>query len=821
MKRTKKRLVCGLLMLNVCFAALLALFTACKGGGPTVREVYSNLDNAQMYELAEIGVEIDLDENINVYDASQINVAACIEDEQGNSYNVPMFWYEEYSRRLNGQREVLTKVGEGQFRMRFTPRSAGEYTYYISIVRNGVASRYPEEGTRSFSVKPGTKDAFLTVSDDHRHLEYDNGSPFVGIGNNFCGWEWAGDDHLDGTYGDDRWFQQLAANGGNMTQFDLCEGDQLEWTREDGELEWSDCYNGLGYYNQKIGFKTDYKVNLADELGLFYRLTLYHWGDFDIGTESFSEWGWARNPYNSANGGPVDNVTDFFTDPEAKRATKNYLRYVVARWGYSPSLMLYELWNEVDAELMVWGNGGDYYTALSGITSWHTEMAEYIKSLDIYDHLVSTSCGSSADDSGADLWALESMDLTTVHRYTIHNNWFGEQQYESVKAVKRIVNARFAAADKPTFLGEYGLSPSGDIQRENDREGVSFHNGLYSSIFSNSLGTTMHWTWGSYVDEYNLYSHYRAVNTLFKGADLRNAAAFDNLSVPAGDGVMWYMGLRCGNNRAYLWIKDSKHDYNYMLEGYTQPLQIQARTISLTGMAPGEYTIEFIDTYADETIDTVTATAGENGALEVSYPAFTRDIAAKVVKTEDYYQSCDIVSGGDDFVPTASYTKQNAASVTIYANGYDIGASADSGRFAYLTVSGDFTYTARMDKTNYSASGAKGGLMVRESIISASKMAFIGCYNNGMYLALHRKATSLPATFSNYGHAELGTYLRIVRSGNKLSTYISEDGINFVQVSELEYETLPDTLLVGVMASNRNATGYNKAIFNDITLIKG
>ena len=111
--------------------------------------------------------------------------------------------------------------------------------------------------------------------------------------------------------------------------------------------------------------------------------------------------------------------------------------------------------------------------------------------------------------------------------------------------------------------------------------------------------------------------------------------------------------------------------------------------------------------------------------------------------------------------------------------------------------------------------------MVRESIISASKMAFIGCYNNGMYLALHRKATSLPATFSNYGHAELGTYLRIVRSGNKLSTYISEDGINFVQVSELEYETLPDTLLVGVMASNRNATGYNKAIFNDITLIKG
>lgn len=55
--------------------------------------------------------------------------------------------------------------------------------------------------------------------------------------------------------------------------------------------------------------------------------------------------------------------------------------------------MLYELWNEVDAELWYGGTAADYYTALSGITSWHTEMAEYIKSLDIYDHLVSTSCG--------------------------------------------------------------------------------------------------------------------------------------------------------------------------------------------------------------------------------------------------------------------------------------------------------------------------------------------------------------------------------------------------------------------------------------------
>lgn len=803
-------------------AAFTALAACSKDGEGGIKEVYSNLDHAQMYELAEFGLDIDVSEDVNVYDSRDINVTARIEDAAGNSYSVPMFYYEEYSRRLNGNREVLTKVGDGQFRMRYTPRTAGTHSYYVTVIRDGEMTRYPEKGVKTFEVKPGTKDAFLTVSEDNRHLEFDNGSPFVGIGNNFCGWEWAGDDHLDGTYGDDRWFQQIAASGGNMIQFDLCEADQLEWTKVEGELEWSDCYDGLGYYNQKIGFKTDYKVNLADELGLFYRFSLYHWGDFDIGTETFSEWGWARNPYNVANGGPAQDVADFFVNEEAKRATKNYLRYAVARWGYSPTLMIWELWNEVDAQLMVWGGNDDYYTSLSGVTSWHSEMAKYVKSLDIYSHPVSTSCGNSADDSGSALWAIDDMDMTTIHRYTIHNNWFGETQYESVKAVKRIINARFDAANKPTFLGEYGLSPSGDIQRENDREGVAFHNGLYSSIFSNAIGTTMHWTWGSYVDEYNMYEHYRAVSTLFKGADLRFAMPFDNLSRAAGDGVMWYMGLRTqANNRAYLWIKDSKYDYNWILDGYKTPLEIATGTISVEGMLAGEYAIEFLDTYENEVISTIYATAGADGVLTVEYPAFQRDIAAKIVKLEDYYQSEDMVSGGDDFVPTASYTKQNETSVTLYANGYDIGGSADAGRFAYLTVTGDFTYTVRLDRTNYSASGAKGGVMVRESLNSASKMAFIGCQNNGDFFALHRKKIGLSATFENYGHAELGTYLRVVRKDNTMTTYLSEDGIHFVKVSEMIYDELKETLMVGVMASNRNATGYNKAIFNDIILVRG
>ena len=814
----KKKFIIGVLV------ALFIISTcACigknKGKDYNIQTVYSNLFNAQMYQLAEEGYSLDLDESINVYDSNQINLTAVISSPDGKEYSVPMFYYEEYDRRLTGDREVLYKVGDGQFRFRFTPRAAGEYEYYIKIVEGSEISRYPANGNMTFTAKPGTKDAFLTVSEDGRHLVFDNGTCFIGAGHNLCGWEWAGDDHLDGTFGDDRWFQQLAANGGNMTQFDLCEADQLEWTKLEGELEWSDCYNGLGYYNQKIGYKTDYKVNLCDNLGLYYRFTLYHWGDFDQGIESFSEWGWARNPYNTANGGVADTVTEFFTKEEAKAASRNYIRYCVARWGYSPSMMLWELWNEVDAEKMCWTEGMDYYTGgTSAVVSWHDEMAKYVKSLDIYSHPVSTSTGNSADDSGNDLWLLDSIDITTVHRYTMHNSWFGETNYDAVRAVKHIANARFTTTNKPTYLGEYGLSPSGEIQRENDKEGISFHNGLWSGIFSNCVGTTMHWTWGSYVDEYDLYGHYKAINLTFKGANIIGAQPFDNVNaVDPSIGQIWYMGLRCKNNdRAYLWVKDSMYDYPYTSTGY-QAMQIAAGSIKISEMKAGEYFVEYIDTYSGEIYDVRNISTSTN-VLEVPYPEFYKDIAIRVIHANNYYQSEDIAVTGANFTPSVGYTHQNENGITLYAPGVDIGGSGDSGRFAYLMVTGDFIYTARLDKFNYSWHGAKAGLMARCDLLSGSKMAFIGCYDNANYIAMQRKSTAVNAVGTNYGCAELGAYLRLQRVGNTISTYISFDGKEFIKVSEMTYKTLPDQMMVGVMASNRNAYGYNKAIFSDVTL---
>ena len=104
----------------------------------------------------------------------------------------------------------------------------------------------------------------------------------------------------------------MAQNGANLTQFDFCEGDQIEWTPCDNELPFSEDWKGLNEYNQQNAWKMDRRFQTAEELGIFFRLSLFHWEDFDDETEKFPDWGWNRNPYHDQNGGPAKNVSEFF-----------------------------------------------------------------------------------------------------------------------------------------------------------------------------------------------------------------------------------------------------------------------------------------------------------------------------------------------------------------------------------------------------------------------------------------------------------------------------------------------------------------------------
>ena len=558
----------------------------------------------------------------NPYDyLGQVEVDAFVTPPSGPAVTVPGFWFVDYTRSLTDTIENLTATGTTAWKIRYAPTVTGTFTYYLRIIdrTTGDTIRYPSTGTESFSCVSGSEKGFLKVNTtDKAYLQYEDGSLYVGIGHNLVGWEYDGTTNSRGTYDYDTWLDSLSGNNGNLTQFDFCEGDQLEWTYNATELPYSSSWAGIGTYNQQTAWKMDYRVNKATSDNVFYRLAMSHWEDFDYETGNFPSWGWNRNPYNSANGGPNADVSTFFTNSTSIAYYKRYLRYIVARWGYSKNLLAYELWNEVDGS-MDWGSSS-YGSNQTNITNWHDTMALFVKNLDTR-HIVTTSFANSGLQNS--VWALPALDLTTVHRYTYYNADYGGTQYETENTIGSLIQTRFVSYPKPVIIGEFALSPAGDIQRNYDPSGIAFHNQLWASIMNRGAATAMHWTWGSYINNYHLYYHYKPLGIFLNGEDLTNMQLFTSYNATARS-----YGLRTWW-KAYIWVQDLNH--TFINRANTQD-SISGQVVNLSVMDSGSYSVKFYNTYTGAVISTTTLTCPSTGYLHISVPKFLHDIAIKVSK---------------------------------------------------------------------------------------------------------------------------------------------------------------------------------------------
>ena len=63
---------------------------------------------------------------------------------------------------------------------------------------------------------------------------------------------------------------------------------------------------------------------------------------------------WRHHPYNQANGGPCADPRTWLTCPDTRAAIKRRLAFASDRWGASPALFAWDIWNEIHP-----AHGGD------------------------------------------------------------------------------------------------------------------------------------------------------------------------------------------------------------------------------------------------------------------------------------------------------------------------------------------------------------------------------------------------------------------------------------------------------------------------------
>ncbi len=420
----------------------------------------------------------------NNFDPDQIRIDATFVAPSGRVMIVPAFWYQDYTRALVDGKQVLTPAGPPQWRVRFTPSEPGAHQHTLTTTRPGQPSAVT--GAATFAVAgaaPAGQHGWSRVAADRRSLETSDGRLLRLIGANVC---WGGD---RGTYSYDDWLPAMRDAGENFARLWFAPWSMgLEHTP-----------GTLGRYDLAAAWHADHVLQLAGQCGIHVVIAMDHHGMFMANDPA---WGgsnnfWTRSsPYAVENGGPCASPNEFFTRDEARALYKKRLRYLIGRYGYSPHLLSWQFFNEIDNSYLP-------RSALVGadVVAWHVEMARWLRAHDPYRHLISTSLTGAADRP--EYWTLPEMDFAVYHSY-------GEA--DPARYVARLSADLARRYDKPVMVGEIGTyhinwAIAGDPYLR------GFRQGLWGGTLGGSVGTSMSWWWEDLHDDrvYPLYTVVRDV----------------------------------------------------------------------------------------------------------------------------------------------------------------------------------------------------------------------------------------------------------------------------------------------------------------------
>ncbi len=356
--------------------------------------------------------------------------------------------------------------GGDVWRVRHTPTAPGNYEV-VGVTRNGGALNVVATPAH-FTVGGASEGGFVRVDPKNpRRFSFDSGARYYPLGTNQA---W-----LSGRIGEyQSRFAKVGASGQNWSRvwMNHWDGKNLDWAPD-----------GKGGFSLDAARRWDEVVEAAEKNGIYFQLVTQHHGQYSTKTNP----NWDSNPYNIKNGGFLANPDDFFSDEHARTLTKRKLRYAVARYGYSPHILAWELWNEVQFSDAASEKKWDV------VAQWHREMSDFLRAQDAYGHLITTS-------SEAPPAVFASVDYYQRHSYPA--NLIGEVSQTP------FVGAQWGA--KPAFIGEYGSDQTGDRPDE-----WTMHSGLWAGLFSDAAGAAQYWD-NDKVENSNWYGHFLSASNFLK-----------------------------------------------------------------------------------------------------------------------------------------------------------------------------------------------------------------------------------------------------------------------------------------------------------------
>ena len=154
LKTMKKKLLFLVIM------AAVSVSSVCQ---PVIQRIFQRSDTIGLYEKLELSVSINA-EFTNPFDPDQLNIMATFISPSGKEWRVPGFY-------MGARRS--------SFSVRFSPAETGPWHYTITIRdKNGETTGEK----RAFITRESNHHGPIQVSSNKRYLEYEDGTPWYGIG---------------------------------------------------------------------------------------------------------------------------------------------------------------------------------------------------------------------------------------------------------------------------------------------------------------------------------------------------------------------------------------------------------------------------------------------------------------------------------------------------------------------------------------------------------------------------------------------------------------------------------------------------------------
>ena len=505
----------------------------------------------------------------NPYDPDEVTVDAIVTLPDQSTITVPCFYYQKgYYQSFN---DSWAKDNLYAYWMiRFTTSQAGTHKIKLQVKD---ASRTTTSAEQSLSVAAGTRRGYIKMDNqNNQYYRHTTGEPYYPLGINVA---W------NSTTNYTTIINNLSEGNANLIRYWQVPFDKqgLEWT--------GGFYQGLGKFSQEAAAEQDSIINLCEAKNMMLQITIFQHGMFSENVNS----NWGDNPYNTAKGGMLSKAEQFFYNAEAKLRTKKLLRYIVARWGYSANLFAWELFNEVQFTGVHPSQTSQWTT---GVMTWHDEMGKFIKSIDPFDHIVSTSASDSQLEAMDDL---EGLDNLQYHLYNAN-------LLTTQATLDNTLNT--SISNKGLINGEYGQDVTNADVPLNMQQ-LAIWNGIFSQV------PHLMWLWDHYT-ETTWSNLFKAPASFLADKDFVSEGSISKLDVVAkfGTETIGSLGFSTAEN-FYLIVYDTK-----------DRASLSAVKVDLSDFPKGTYDLTYVNTTTGAT--TTTSVEITDAQPQVTLPNFPKGL---------------------------------------------------------------------------------------------------------------------------------------------------------------------------------------------------